>query len=319
MRRKLNLYPDTVLSGEEGPAVAHSGTGGGSYGIQKKHDFVTGAVRDKKVFEEYNANSASVVDVELLGRHFDDASETSKHAEQEARRHAAKLSWIDLPDLQTAETLRLVPLGQITAASRFGPQTNAADMEVPDDISAMRTASRPRGSGGDDIEGNDRGTYSTRGALLAAIRTSELERLLHQMQGGAVKLPMAAAAFAVSCGAASALGKVEIAATNACRGGSVFDSYRASLKELNEKIEHSLELLRYFYACFPLNVKGTHDRAAKLHEALNHTLEGVTHMVELCRDNSELATPMQQWMQPLLYLLQCAIDKYAAEATLGRM
>ena len=63
----LNLYPDTVLSGEDGPMVAHFGIGGGGYGIQKKHHYGTGTARDEDIIDRYNASSAFGIDSNLLG------------------------------------------------------------------------------------------------------------------------------------------------------------------------------------------------------------------------------------------------------------
>lgn len=312
----LNLYPDTVLSGEDGPMVAHFGIGGGGYGIQKKHHYGTGTARDEDIIDRYNASSAFGIDSNLLGCcHGLSAasdSEPSTGAGDATHRQAVKRRWVDLPDLQASKTPCLVPLGQIAAAIRFGPQADTIGSCLAKDSLAIKIRSETTGISKGHVEGDTGGVN----AHLVATRRSELTGWFDSTFNSTFELPEMTAAFPVSLRAARARGAGTGAiASSACRGTSVFDAYRASLNELNERIERSLELLRHFYACFPLNVKGTYERATKLQEVLHHQLEEAKRMVELSRDNPELSAPMQQRVRPLLYLLQSAIEKHTANGT----
>ena len=85
-------------------------------------------------------------------------------------------------------------------------------------------------------------------------------------------------------------------------------------KEIKERQERTIELLRFFYSCFPLQ-PATAPRAANVREAISKflTKDMYTMRDALPRDNPSVSIPVLAKIRPLILLLEHGLRRYDAE------
>ena len=202
------------------------------------------------------------------------APEVAMRVRADERRDEIRAAWVALPDLLAEAPAALQSLPAIDAAARFGSGAPAT-MDTPS---------------------------AERAALVAAV-VAEL--------GDASRRPLRSAsradARAVAEGpAAPARGGVE--------GEGARGQIPAAVEaDLREKSERSVELLRHYYACFPLRLHaGADDRAGRLHDAIRSMHADLARYVEsLPRDGSSTTAAVMARARPLLSLLHIALEKHA--------
>ncbi len=283
--RKRPLHPDAAVSVNEALPAPE---GGGGYGLAEGSEpgsasntaAAHGQRQRNKLLQQYNQHGEVVV----VGR----PTASASGAEVEARRlRDARREWVALPDLEDAVARQPLSLPEALSTATVPATGPLAAKE-----------------GGDFGESADAHSAEARARLAQYIGAwcASLTQL---------ELPTAAVAGRVAAGAAAPRraepGAPPVVATTA--------PARVLEEELGEQMRRALELLRHFYACFPLAVHaGAKERAAKLHAAMLAQRAGLDALRQrLPRDNPALASAVLARINPLETLLQTGIGKYDAE------
>ena len=296
--RKRPLYPDTAVEdvAEESLVADRSGgyglTPNAGYRGKMSEAATSGGFQERSsrvLLQKCNQHSEVVVSgvAGALGKE----SGTDASVAREAKMNQVRKDWVSLPDLEAPIEQESIPL-----PSRLAVHSSAAAVG-PSSSGAM-------------VQGNGNNT-TTYGEFAQSLARAASEIVAWFDASKQLRLPSAEAANSVAIGAAAA----RLEGTNTLPFVSPSQPIRILESELAEQTGRALELLKYFYACFPLAIHvGAKERATKLHAAMVAQRSGLEALrTRLPRDNPVLASAVMAKLNPLQMLLQTGIDVYDEE------
>ena len=230
-----------------------------------------------------------------------------------ARGREVRSSWVGLPDLEPAPAPRLQPLPPQLAPHGAAPLNGEASRGAEASTAARGEAA----ASGAPAPGEGIGRPETGERVRAFLGEAEQEGSpfngkMGEFEGGPAGRRLSReVALAVATGAAAPAGG------GGEEGGVALPEPRLQ-SEINDFKDRTVELLRYFYACFPLAAHpGARERVPKLHAALQrHHAELDAFKKQLPRDSPEMGAmvaAVSRRVTPLQNTVSWALDHYDKE------
>uniref|UniRef100_A0A6V2SAM1 Uncharacterized protein n=1 Tax=Emiliania huxleyi TaxID=2903 RepID=A0A6V2SAM1_EMIHU len=230
-----------------------------------------------------------------------------------ARGREVRSSWVGLPDLEPAPAPRLQPLPPQLAPHGAAPLNGEASRGAEASTAARGEAA----ASGAPAPGEGIGRPETGERVRAFLGEAEREGSpfngkMGEFEGGPAGRRLSReVALAVATGAAAPAGG------GGEEGGVALPEPRLQ-SEINDFKDRTVELLRYFYACFPLAAHpGARERVPKLHAALQrHHAELDAFKKQLPRDSPEMGAmvaAVSRRVTPLQNTVSWALDHYDKE------
>ncbi|KAL1528559.1 hypothetical protein AB1Y20_009902 [Prymnesium parvum] len=270
------MYPDTNLeAGDEVRSVRHRG-GYGTHSVDGAGGALTSGSASvaRDVMSQYNTHGRVVV----LG-HVASTGELRDKLREDARR-----SWVQIPDLEPPKETAYQPLPSQLAdpARRFGDVAATSGGEAPLDPQQI----------------HDRALRLSK-AFADACKQHEGKPLVRASREAAV-----GAAKRITRRSSGTISNKLLTRTLA----------PDEEQHLREKLERAVELLRFFYGCFPLTQPGAVEKASRISLAIG-SLQAEIGLVKqaLPKDNPAISLPVLARLDPLAMLLTCALARYDEE------